>query len=126
MKVYVVTDGEYSAYQIEGVFDNLNEAEKYAALHQYARIEEYDTEDNKIEGDVDYYYEFKFSVDVSASTIKLIRTIYTTERKNYIEDSWYVNMIWVYVCIKEHSIEKATKIAQDMVAQYKAESEGIL
>jgi len=32
MKVYIVTSGVYSDYQIEGVFSNREAAEKYASI----------------------------------------------------------------------------------------------
>lgn len=53
MKVYVITKGSYSDYHIEGVMLNEDDAKKFAIEHtdQYdiAYVEEYDTDEYKIE-----------------------------------------------------------------------------
>ena len=41
MKAYVVTDGEYSAYTIKGVFDDKEDAESYRDYHNYDNVEEF-------------------------------------------------------------------------------------
>jgi hypothetical protein len=46
MKVYIVTDGEYSDYMIEKVFSNREAAEEYKKWHNiYNDIEEYEVHD---------------------------------------------------------------------------------
>ena len=46
MKVYIVTDGEYSDYTIEKVFSNRHAAEEYKKWHNiYNEIEEYDVQE---------------------------------------------------------------------------------
>ncbi len=46
MKVYIVTDGEYSEYMIEKVFSNREAAEEYKKWHNiYNDIEEYEIYD---------------------------------------------------------------------------------
>lgn len=68
MKIYVVTEGEYSDYHICAVFDNKKKAELYCAVREEKdfldnkyyvfgdeyMIEEYDTDDVNIEGTVYY------------------------------------------------------------------------
>ena len=56
MKVYIVTSGEYSDYEIQGVFLDKDIAEKFQKVYfsgryDYGRVEEYDTgdEDCKVE-----------------------------------------------------------------------------
>lgn len=41
-EVYVVTSGEYSSYQIEAVFDNMETAEMIARLFYDGRVETYE------------------------------------------------------------------------------------
>ncbi len=41
MRAYVVTDGEYSAYSIKGVFDSKEDAESYRTYHNYDNVEEF-------------------------------------------------------------------------------------
>ena len=49
-KVYIVTDGEYSDYSIEGVFSTLEKAETCQRLYGYDNIEEYELDEElKIE-----------------------------------------------------------------------------
>lgn len=43
MKIYVVTDGEYSEYHIEAVFTDKAKAERYAEVYA-AKVEEYDSD----------------------------------------------------------------------------------
>lgn len=71
MKVYVVTQGEYSAYHIERVFADRSKAEEYCEMFNkpekgrtwasLMEIEEYDTADNTLEtfkGGLKYIYEW--------------------------------------------------------------------
>lgn len=70
-KVYVVTSGCYSDYQIEAVFSSKEKAELYVAVHydydyniknnnDYVNIEEYTISDSLIKGTV--YYGLLFYV----------------------------------------------------------------
>jgi len=71
MKVYVVTQGEYSDYHIEKVFADRNKAEEYCEMFNEAKkdstwaslmeIEEYETADDTLEtfkGGLKYIYEW--------------------------------------------------------------------
>lgn len=55
MKVYIVTDGEYSDYMIQKVFSNREAAEEYKKWHNiYNAIEEYEVHDlpfDELDGD---------------------------------------------------------------------------
>lgn len=69
MKIYIVTEGEYSDYHIEEVFSTYEQAEKYVALqndtHEIWReyyIEEYDVDDCKIESKEPIYYHYIYSI----------------------------------------------------------------
>lgn len=57
MKVYIVTCGCYSDYQIEAVFEDIKKAEIYCAMHpsEDQEIEEYETEDASITSDKPVY-----------------------------------------------------------------------
>lgn len=55
MKIYVVTKGEYSDYEIMDVFLDKGKADLYAMVHStdwdICQVEEYDTKDEDINGD---------------------------------------------------------------------------
>lgn len=57
MRVYVVTSGEYSAYHIEKVFTDREQAQMYANLNSDRYVEEYSTDDTNID-DINKYYAY--------------------------------------------------------------------
>lgn len=62
MKVYIVTSGCYSDYDIEKVFTDKVKAEEYAEwLRDSNPVEEYDTEDDLV---IDKYYKVNISMNV--------------------------------------------------------------
>ena len=71
MKIYLVTEGEYSDYHIEAVFTDREKAFAYAILDPYRNVEEYTAD----------------STDVSMDRSKWLHVEYNVIRK-------YVNSIW--------------------------------
>ena len=73
MKVYIVTDGCYSDYHIVAVFLEKEKAELYVKTHDFGQtsifgsdmhIEEYDTQDDTIEGEIaKMKYVYSFEID---------------------------------------------------------------
>ena len=79
MKVYVITDGNYSDYHIKQVFLNKDKAESFAKLHQY-RVEEYDIfDDNYIIPDTIYY-----QAHISFKMIRDIYNKYSVQAKSQV------------------------------------------
>ncbi len=124
MKVYVVTSGEYSDYHIDGVFDDLNRAEIYAATIEdkygdHVQIEEFDTEECHIESSKEVKKQWHFAISEKknvcycsfAYTFRNVNTInFCTDRRHH-----------VYMTLKKDvSEEKAKKIAFDRLAEYEA------
>lgn len=144
MKVYIVTEGEYSEYHIEGVFLDKKKAEEYCALmnrNDYgwmpsAAVEEYTTEDDSINtgGTARWLYSFRPSlktIDISHKTMKPWETprivgydkILTIEPdRNTLYACGYV---YITFTLSERNDSKAKKIAYDALAEYKANQEGI-
>jgi hypothetical protein len=57
MKVYIVTDGDYSDYMIEKVFSNRKAAEEYKYWHHIKNeIEEYEVADTAMDTDKRYMF----------------------------------------------------------------------
>ena len=52
MKIYVVTSGSYSDYHIEQVFLDRKKAELYCKWHYNSEIEEFETHDDMLDGEL--------------------------------------------------------------------------
>lgn len=131
MTIYLVTSGEYSGYGIEAAFLDRHKAEIYIATrrsqgyYEEYWLEEWETSDDRIKGDVDTIWEYHFYTgDID---------IYTAHCIVKNEVGIYNNRIEIekgrpaaYVYMKNNDNAKAKKIARDMYAKYKAEKEGIV
>lgn len=129
MKVYVVTSGEYSDYHIDGVFDDLNKAEIYAATiedkyGENTSVEEYDTEGIEIETSKKVKKQWHFAIS-EKKNVCYCSAIYTFRDVNNITfctDRRY----HVYMTLKKDvNEEKAKKIAFDRLAEYEARKQGV-
>ena len=72
---YIVTAGEYSDYHIEAVFNNRDEALKYAAMYNNnpnryseAVVEEYNISHINVDTETDAYFYYKAHVDIITDT----------------------------------------------------------
>ena len=116
MKVYVVTQGEYSDYGIVGVAIDKKQAEYIAMVHntynEPCYIEEYDTEEIKVDKDFEPNWIVRFDTDE-------IKKVYPfTGKKPYKVKEYGMNQCSVIVKAKDE--DHAIKIAIDTLAQYKA------
>lgn len=115
MKVYIVTDGDYSDYHIEAVFTDKEKAEMYAALHCKDNVEEYDADviefDAKVEPWIAHHCYF---------TINHWHCDDIHYSKKYDNRIWKSSFNGVQACIylKERNSAKAIKIAQDLYAEW--------
>lgn len=141
MKIYVITSGEYSAYNIEYVTTDKKKAELFCAVHNknntwdYYEIEEYESDDFDItvseeKGEPGYLYIFKFILfnnnnNVCHLHISNIYKYITFKKQNTIDALIYGRLYGVNIWIPEENEEKAKKIAYDMMAEYVARKEGI-
>lgn len=115
MKVYIVTDGDYSDYHIEAVFTDEEKAKIYAALHCYDNVEEYDADTIEIDGEFEpwivhyccYTNGFWHCED----------TCYSKKHDNRVWKSAY-NGVQAFIYLKERDTTKALKIAQDLYAEW--------
>lgn len=122
MKIYAITKGDYSAYHICALTVSKEKAEKLKKLYtekgKYgykARIEEY--EDREVE-DILFFWRY----DLEDDEVKIDKYAEGNEKERvfkYSNYDSYCAYVWA------HDAEHARKKAQDMIAQYKAEKEGI-
>ena len=117
MKVYIVTDGEYSDYHIEAVFTDEKKAKQYAAIHRCDTIEEYEADTPQIEGETDVFVVHKIGIN-SRLGFYVYDHYYTTEKISSVKT--HCGTPAILVSLTEQDDSKAKKIAQDMWAEYKA------
>lgn len=130
MKVYVITEGEYSSYHIVGVTADKKVAETYCNLRsghdKYGfgfspTIEEYDTDFLSYGANPDYKC---YRVTATNGVFKATGDDFGFKHTEIVEqvDAWKrkdgVHTATMY-CITK-SEEQAIKIAQDKMARYKA------
>ena len=125
MIIYVITEGEYSDYQICGVATDKEKAEEIRQLNSNswdeANIEVYDTDD--------YYVEKGrfYQIGLSNSDVSVYETSVTnvSDRNNVRVYQDGVKILHYYVIVKAMDEEHAKKIGLDLIAKYKAEREGL-
>ena len=122
MKIYIVTDGEYSDYNIEAVFADERKAKVFAATHGCDNIEEFETHDDQIDGDTTVYVVYTFVVRFHEFTLD--KAYYSTNKRSCINKGAYSDYVVVSLDEKEADEAKARKIAQDMYSEYKAQKSG--
>lgn len=136
MKIYVATVGEYSDYHIEAVFLNKEKAQLWLAAHEVrdAEIEEYDTQDENIQGDISsirYLYFFWFIREGSGDwEIFTKHCDAQTLRRHVCEVKFeeYRNRLDANITIAlddKDNFKKAEKIARDYLYKALAAREGI-
>ena len=124
MKIYVITSGCYSDYEINAVTDNKEKAEflrlKFSNEFEDANIEEYDTDEYSIEGKPDTFY---WKVNLYKKDKPDVRCFLSGKEKFTVFNNR------VHLCeavVRAKTEEQAIKIARDKYAQYlyeKMESE---
>lgn len=129
MRVYIITSGEYSDYEIEHVTLDKEKAERYCAvLNGKSRYEDYRVEEYKLDDfEVSENLEIKWRVNVR------IYNPYGLNAKAEIRDIFKVSAdakddivvradyAYVPVLMKKLDEDKACKIALDRLAKWKAE-----
>lgn len=137
MKIYIVTSGAYSDYQICAVFLSEEKAKLFCAANNDPTgdawddcdIEEFETSDDEIDGDLrgmSYQYSYEIVVSVNSDNTlqrKMVpdrQAVWAEGTKSYIKMNKYI-----IVSLQEADDRLADKIAADMFAQWKAEKYGI-
>lgn len=127
MKVFIVTEGEYSDYQIKAVFSTKEKAEKYIDTHgnDTVNIEEYEL-DSYDEEDADL-----FMVSIREDKGEIQDADFMKANKKYYRDGlfitsspissfWGFDRVW-YFYIACDSGNKAVKIASKRLMQIKVQ-----
>lgn len=138
MKVYIVTEGQYSDYGVRAVFLSREKAAAYIKANEGKYddyfIEEYETFDDEIETAQDFLDDVYIKMDVNYdfATGRWFIDSNVVDKVEYSYSSPYVKELknWrepephgVYVTLRVRpwdSDEKIIKIAQDAYAMYKA------
>lgn len=139
MKVFIITQGEYSDYSIRAVSLDKGDAERKCALlnrnvscGEYCEIEEYDTDDMTVDTAEEVKKKFEMSVDGKTGEITWFSELYLT-----LEDCNSVGFYKEYDFVSDKHIkvvaalptstteEQAKKIMLDRVAKFKAERAGL-
>lgn len=115
MKVYIVTDGDYSDYHIEAVFTDKRQAELYSAFH-CGNVEEWETDKSFFDERTKLFIVHKISVH-RGGVFEVNETYFSPRQFTRIDEKPFCD-ITIYVCLEERDDKKALKIAQDMYAEH--------
>ena len=121
-KIYIVTSGEYSEYEINAVFSTKEKANAYIQQHgTYYDIEEYEL-DKEVEKKTQLWSivfciengKFDEANPISYNKNKEVDTCYVEERLGY------ENMYYIIFLVDADSMNRAVKIARERFAAVKA------
>lgn len=121
MKIWLVSDGDYSDYHIIGAFSTEERANEVAKKLS-AGVEEYELDE--VGKDNRYSYWVRFYNDGKCEqTAHIEQSPYSTalNRVGKMEGKYTRSHYWVRVMAEDES--HAIKIASDLIAQYKATKE---
>lgn len=135
MKVYVITNGEYSDYQICAVTLDKEQAEllkiRYSDKYDTAYIEEYDTDDYKMEVDDIYKHMYRISFNINHEIASCCTCSYINVKHGEVDDrsTWFKYSdsrrscfnYNVTVFVEAEDEDHAKKIAKDIYMKWLAE-----
>lgn len=116
MKVYIVTSGIYSSYEIEAVFSTEDLAKKYLDIHgdyNDRKIEEWDLDSENLTIEKRAYY---VQIDKENTIADLKERSFETETVCYSKCN---NGTYIF-CLNAEGAERAKKIASERLMQVKA------
>lgn len=124
MKVYVVTQGEYSDYHIVGVTLDKAKAERWVELYKAdkckydsdATIEEYEADEFGNDG----LYLWEVSAGWGSKDVQI------DKNNGYDYGEWYRDDHDYRLTVMARDKAHALKVAQDKIAMIKAEKEGLV
>lgn len=129
MKVYVITNGDYSDYHICGVALDIEKAKilkrAFTSNWDEARIEEYDTDDHKpiFEGKIPY--EVRYFKNGDISSIREVELDYFDGAECRSLDPFYNHGANILVKLYAKNQEAAIKIASEKRAEFLAKKNGL-
>lgn len=122
MKVYVVTDGEYSDYHIEAVFTDREQALIYCATHGF-EFEEYEADQVKLETTKTVKERWNARFGFEGDFCKAWKEGYEFDTTAHINFRVYGRFYYVSASLPvDTDGEKAKKILCDMFAKFKQEA----
>ena len=127
MRIYVVTEGDYSDYHICGVAIDINIAKMIAKLHSdkthTANIETYNTDEYTGNEKKQWFVKF-YRKDPPEAYSKYF-DFKITRKLPYVEKGRAYSEVEYVVYVQADDEAHALKIAEDTLAKYKAELAGI-
>lgn len=128
--VYVVTEGEYSSYQIQALFSDYETAKKYCACRQreyYSPdIEVWELDGEEIQSNEKVFFQWSVEVNKHGEICSppIQQYVFGSNTINAVKDAG--GCYNIYFAIDKSITEKqALKIATDRLAIYKAKKEKI-
>lgn len=124
-KIYIVTSGCYSDYQIEAVFTTEEKANEYVQQHgtDY-NIEEYDVDEEVVKSEkswsVEFYLDKDFNLGNYPPTASCASWRNTIDPKDTCHVSLYAGMNAMNFKVVTDSLDKAIKIASERLAAIKS------
>lgn len=136
MKVFIITQGEYSDYGIRAVSLDKDDAERKCALlnrneryGEYCEIEEYDTEDMVVETNEEVKKKFYMSMKCDEDKVMWFEESYLTfedENRAWLTKGCCENIVRCIATLPSNTTEEqAKKIMFDRVPKFKAERAGL-
>ena len=122
MKVYIVTSGIYSGYEIEAVFSTKEKAQSYIDIHgdyNNREIEEYDMDVESLERKTSVYEVYIY---VNGSEVRVNNNLIPdTIQASTVYHSFERGLEFNYrLTIETDGAERAKKVASERIAQVKA------
>lgn len=123
MTVYIVTSGEYSDYHIDAVFDNMEQAELYCAVHECGEIEEWDTEAVKLESDKPIKHRWIAIIHEDGELYRISHNLTIKDINSIADYSYRLRGCYIVQATLDRDVskEKALKIIFDRFAKWKYE-----
>ena len=123
MKVYIVTQGEYSDYHIEAVFTDKEQAKLYCAVHKPTydpcEISEWEADEVQLETRAKVMEKWVGRFDFQGKFDSVWKNGYALEQPIQVNRMAWARGFTVIVCLPEGaSEEKAKKVVCDIFAAW--------
>lgn len=130
MKVYVVTDGNYSDYEVVGIFVDKDKANNYCELHTSldGNVEEWDTMDEDYKIEKPNMFKYYYVELTTQGEVKQCEELIYKQLKSMddIDTTLYETFFGTFCCnVIADSEDKAIKITRDKRIQFLADKYGI-
>lgn len=120
MKIYLVTDGDYSDYSVKGVFTDLKRAEVFRNHYNYGSIEEYETDPIVKENKLDNYRWYYNTADWCFNSVERVSNAKELDTRLQLLYEPITNKMVLSCECEAHDPDHVRKIAIDQVRAFLA------